>query len=458
MATKRSTEHPSDQALEAHLLGRHEWPGAAEARAHLLAGCPRCCGVARERLVGRAEVRRELARSVLAEGPREGGPLAGFAAELAAWGALAEAEEAAAPALETELLAVPAAGRAGEARTNPRFQSQGLARRLTARAREEGFREPSRAVELGELAVEVAESLERAGYPATLAADARAMAWAALGNAKRIATDLFGAERAFRAAREHLAEGSGFARDTIEYWSLLGSLRRSQTQFAEARRVLERGLELARRVGETDLEGRLVLQLAKTLGEGGDPEAALELLEEATALFDRSGDGDLSHVRLHATGSWLVELGRTAEAREALERVRPVWTELLPGPADRLRLDWLEARVLRAEGHRSAAAEVLHRVERAFRDLDAWYDVALVDLDLTVLYLEEGRTAEVRRLAREMLPVFTSRALHRHALSALVLFHRAVEAEEVTAAWVRALARYLRHARGNPFLAFQPPS
>ncbi|HSL84858.1 MAG TPA: tetratricopeptide repeat protein [Thermoanaerobaculia bacterium] len=453
-----STEHPSDEALEAHLLGRSGWPGAIDAGMHLLAGCPRCCRSARERLVGRARVRRELARSVLARGPGEGGPVEGFAAELAAWGVLAAAADAAAPALEAELLGVAAAERAGEVQTNPRFQSQGLARRLTARAREEGFREPPRAVELGELAVEVAESLERAGYPATLAADARAMAWAALGNARRIATDLFGAERAFRAAREHLAEGSGFARDTIEYWSLLGSLRRSQTQFAESRRVLEKALELARRVGARDLEATIVLKLAKTLGEAGDPQAAVGLLEEAAPLLDRSGPEDLSHYGFQALAAWLAELNRPQEARTALERVRDIWLSRMTGQADRLRLDWLEARVLWAEGDRSTAAEVLHRVQRAFRDLDAWYDVALVDMDLAVLYLEDGRTDEVRRLAREMLPVFTSRALHRRAAAALVLFQRAVEAEEVTTTWVRSLARYLRHARGNPFLTFQPPS
>jgi hypothetical protein len=219
--------------------------------------------------------------------------------------------------------------------------------------------------------------------------------------------------------------------------------------------VLEEALQLARRTKAREQEARIVLKLAKALGDGGDPKAAIALLERSAPLLDRRGPGDLSHLRLQALAARLVEAGRPAEARAAFERARGDLFERVTGPADRLRLGWLDALILRGEGERERGEEKLLAVRDGFADLDAGYDLALISLDLADFYLEDGRTADVRRLAEEMLPVFTSRALHRHALHALVLFQRAAEAESLTLAWVRDLARYLRHARENPALRFQ---
>lgn len=104
----------------------------------------------------------------------------------------------------------------------------------------------------------------------------------------------------------------------------------------------------------------------------------------------------------------------------------------------------------RAEGELRSLAE-------AFRDREHWYDYALACLDRAVLLLEQGRTAEVKQLAEEMLPLFASRAVRGPALAALVLFQRAAEAEGASVAWVRELAHYLRRARENPRLPFEEP-
>ncbi len=80
-----------------------------------------------------------------------------------------------------------------------------------------------------------------------------------------------------------------------------------------------------------------------------------------------------------------------------------------------------------------------------------------MSLDLATFYLEQGRTADVRRLAEEMLPIFRSREIHRHALTALVLIQRSIQAETVTVALLRHVARYLQRARANPYLAYESP-
>ncbi|MFL6193587.1 MAG: hypothetical protein ACJ75H_05410, partial [Thermoanaerobaculia bacterium] len=71
------------------------------------------------------------------------------------------------------------------------------------------------------------------------------------------------------------------------------------------------------------------------------------------------------------------------------------------------------------------------------------YDAAMASLDLTLLYLKEGRTADVRLLAEEMVALFEARDVHRETLAALVLFQEAARREEVTAAMVRELAGFL---------------
>jgi hypothetical protein len=46
------------------------------------------------------------------------------------------------------------------------------------------------------------------------------------------------------------------------------------------------------------------------------------------------------------------------------------------------------------------------------------YDAALVSLDLAILSIQsiqEGRTAELQRLAAEIMPAFESREVHREA-------------------------------------------
>ncbi|MEA2601731.1 MAG: hypothetical protein QOF89_2723 [Acidobacteriota bacterium] len=80
------------------------------------------------------------------------------------------------------------------------------------------------------------------------------------------------------------------------------------------------------------------------------------------------------------------------------------------------------------------------------------YDAAMVSLDLARVYLKEGRTADVQRLAGEMVAIFEAQEVHREATAALLLFQDAARREEVTAGLVRELALYLEAVRADPGL------
>jgi hypothetical protein len=76
----------------------------------------------------------------------------------------------------------------------------------------------------------------------------------------------------------------------------------------------------------------------------------------------------------------------------------------------------------------------------------------MVSPNLTEMYLKEGRTADVQRLAGEMVAIFAAKDVHREATAALLLFQEAARREEVSAGLIRELALYLEAARVDPRL------
>lgn len=78
------------------------------------------------------------------------------------------------------------------------------------------------------------------------------------------------------------------------------------------------------------------------------------------------------------------------------------------------------------------------------------FDAALVSLELAVLHLDEGRTAEVKQLAEEMVVIFHTQDVHREALATIAVFRQAVALETATAEMVRRLALDLERVRQGP--------
>ena len=64
---------------------------------------------------------------------------------------------------------------------------------------------------------------------------------------------------------------------------------------------------------------------------------------------------------------------------------------------------------------------------------------------------------EIKRLAEEMIPIFSSRQIHREALAALDYWRQAVEAEQACATLIAGVASFLKRAQHNPELRFQRP-
>jgi hypothetical protein len=102
------------------------------------------------------------------------------------------------------------------------------------------------------------------------------------------------------------------------------------------------------------------------------------------------------------------------------------------------------------------AERALAEVREGFIERGMPYDAALVSLQLAEIYARDRDSLRLERLAREMFPIFQSRALHRGALAALILFREAVAMRQADQRLIRDLAGYLRSARRDRELRFVP--
>lgn len=107
----------------------------------------------------------------------------------------------------------------------------------------------------------------------------------------------------------------------------------------------------------------------------------------------------------------------------------------------------VEALLRAGLGEKLEAAALLERVKDAFTGKKLPYDAALAALELTVLWLEAGRAAEVRELAAEMAWIFKNQGIAREALAALRLFCEAARREAATVSLVRQAMAEIEKAR-----------
>lgn len=142
------------------------------------------------------------------------------------------------------------------------------------------------------------------------------------------------------------------------------------------------------------------------------------------------------------------------EAAEVLEADADLY-QRYPEPWVQLRLTGLRGKIAAARGDVATAEASFLAMREGFLQEGLGYDAAIVSMDLALLYLRQGRTAELKVLAKEMLPIFRSQDVHREAVAALFLFHEAVREEQVTVAFIRELAAYLDAARHDPSLRFR---
>jgi len=336
-----------------------------------------------------------------------------------------------------------------------RFRGPELAALCLEEARRSLPAHPGRA---REWAVAAEQAALRTRDPAALdrAEALLALAIAHQGNALRALERFPAAEERFGRAEEMVRLGVVHdLSDLAEIHCLEASLHRDLRRFDASERCLLQGALLYRVARDRPREASSLVTLSTLYQAQGWSARALETAERAEEALPEAADPRLLLAVRHNRARFLCELGRHVDAAEALEDARPLYA-LFDDAWTQLRLAWLEGTIARGRGEVERAEERLRTAREGFLAEESAYDAALVSLELAGLYLDQGRTAAVRRLAEEMVGTFRFLGVRREALAAAALFAEAAERERVTAGLVARLALYLRQSQGpGPLPAFE---
>ncbi|HKV09753.1 MAG TPA: tetratricopeptide repeat protein [Thermoanaerobaculia bacterium] len=372
--------------------------------------------------------------------------------------ASAAKERSEAPALVAQLLEQPAERWTLMVRNNSRFHTWGLFDLLLTKSREQSFRNADLGEAFARLGLEIADPLEPR-YGKERAGDLRARAWAAIGNAHRLRSDLKSAEEAFRTAAAHLEQGTGEATEQAAFFDLQASLLRAQRRLDEALKLLRRACSIFLRFGERHRAGRTLVKMSTVHRYSGSPERAIPLLYKALDLIDPAREPRLMLIAWHNLTDDLAEAGQFMEAQKLLVKARPLYQQFPEAWASHPR-KWVEGRIARGLGQHDRAETLLLEAREGFlaEGPGSAYDIALVSLELALVYAEQHRLRELKRLAQEMVLIFSSRGIHREALAALTFWKQAVESEQEQDGlelMVR-IASFLKRSQYDNTLVFEP--
>ena len=429
-------KHLDAAALE-RLLATDRSPDQNELLFHVLDLCPAC------REVGGWLLELHQAKSL----PPLFGPIDA---------ALARSRAEAHRLLE-ELTSLDLQARLTRLHGDPRFTSWGLCELLVRRSCQTTPEEASEAVHLAELAVHVADMIP-GGEPFEehWVYQLRSLAWAGLGNARRVHGDLAGSKDGFEMSDSWWDAGTAGSEDALGYQPVIldlkASLRMAERRLPEALNLLDQAVALLLE-GQPEhrdrhLAGKSLIKKAAVLIEMGSPDSVIQVLKKANGLIDPERDPRLVLCVRHNLVDYLSKMARHTEAAALLPDLKEL-AATHGGAGDHLRLKWVEGRVAAGLGDHERARRHLTVVRQTFLAAGNPYEAALATLDLVIPDLQEGKTARVRELVDEMVAVFRAHDVAREALAALLLFQEAARQETATADLAREVAASLTRARGS---------
>ncbi len=324
------------------------------------------------------------------------------------------------------------------------FQTWAVSELACSESIEAAAHDADEALDWARLAVLIAELAT--GDEAFLARS-RGYALFHLGNATRVKGRLPEADVEFQRAKSLWEAGeAGDPEKLLDEARVLGmeaSLRRDQRRLPEALDCLDRALAADRGGAETRY---LLINRAKTLEELDDYEEAVATLRKALPLIDVEREPRLYWNLCFNLSENLFQVGQYDEVPPLLEEVQRLALRVGNG-LGLVHLAWFRGRLAAGLGRNAEAEAAFEEVRQEFLARDIPFDTGLITLELAALFQEQGRTAEVKKLARELAPIFQEQRVSREALATLMLFREAVEQETLTVEMARRLLEDLRRAR-----------
>lgn len=437
--------HPNDLALEEFYLSQSD--EHQELLGHL-ARCQRCYKLL-QGILGQSR-KRDSKRTSYEEA------LQRVESSVAARERVMVQERAEAPALFIELMKLPPERQRLLIRNSRRFRTWGLLELLLERALETAIQNPEGSEWLAVLALDISERLDSSSYCMGVISDIQGRAWGYIANTRRLRSDLQGAEEAFKKAEACLRKGSNDPIELAIHLDLRASLLRAQRQFEEALTLLHRAVSIFQQYGHPHRAGRSLLKVENVFHHLGNSEGGIPFLFQALELIDPEIEPRLLLCAHHNLIDDLAEAGRFIEAQNLYRQTLPLYRDF-PDASTQNRRKWVKGKISLGLGQMQRAESLFLVAREGFVADGVSYDVALISLDLALIYARQGRTTDLRRIAEEMLPIFSSLQIQREALAALAFLRQALDAERVSVEVVSRVAEFFRRAQYDPALRFAAP-
>ncbi len=331
-------------------------------------------------------------------------------------------------------------------RDNARYHTWGVQERLLEESKALISEDPLQSLDLCHLSLEVVHRMSLDRYRRSDIADLRAATLAAISNGKRLIGDLDGAQEAIEQSLESLEWGTGDPLEEAHILSIYGSLLTDLGQIEEAVQVLGAGARDAREVGDTQLQAKLVLQQASSIG-WFDPARGLALNRKALRLLEPGRSPNLDQVARYQLIFLLCELGQVRQARALFNAWKDSFrSQPYQGFFWHSRTLRLEAALSRQEGDFAACESHLNELLDHYAERRMHHDLALTTLDLAELYTANRRFDEAQMLLDNILPLFRKWRVPADVLRAWLMIEEGVKGRTLEAVSIREASRLIRRS------------
>lgn len=307
--------------------------------------------------------------------------------------------------------------------------------------------DPKGMIFLAELAADTAAHLDPVLYGPATVADARARACGELANAYRVRDDFVEAGHTFDKALRFLKKGTGDPALKARLYDLQASYFGTRREFSLAFAALDVVHTLHLEMGDEHLAGRALITKALYTFYQGKTKRAMAINQEGLSMIDESRDPALVSNALHNQVLFLIHDGHCLEARRFLFRNRP--QVLRGGRINELKVRWLEGRISYGLGDFPGAETAFQEVRAGFEAEEKGFHTALSLLDLSLVWLRQGRAGEAEKAVSQATEVFYALKVPE-VYSTMVVLNEALRLGKATVELVEDVVNRIRRWQINP--------